>query len=276
MIEFRIGYIGKPDDVIYQRAVEYFKEKNSDDKDFNIVFEDITNMSTDEIDAKTFHMTIFDINSMDDNMKRVLQELKNTRSDISDINIFPYAREAITKSEIEKNNEKLSSILETDDLNIIPINVSDQIDIKGYLDAIGIASRKYEDRADELSETRDEIQNKLVEETLKAAKSKDNVTYEHIVSVGKMTEEFAKFLQYDEDTVKSMKHVALLHDTGKIAIPSKVLKAGLTLGNEVQQMNPHDELGVNILKNTNALTEEEKKGVDGHHGKEAGHEFDVR
>ena len=89
MIEFKIGYIGKENDIVYQEAVEYFKEKNHGDEDFNIVFEDITNMSSEEIDSKTFHIIVFDTNVLDTDMSKTLQEIKNSRTDITDINFLP-------------------------------------------------------------------------------------------------------------------------------------------------------------------------------------------
>lgn len=274
MIEFKIGYIGKEDDEVYQRAVNHFKEKNKGDEDFNIVFENITEMNAEEIDSKTFHMIVFDTNVLDTNMSNVLQELKNSRTDITDINFLPYARNAITKNEINENNDKLKSILGTDEIKTIPINVSDQKDIDGYLDSIYISSIEYKEIVNGVILDRDEIRHEIVAQVLEALQRKDEkagnqyVTYDHVVSVGNMTEKFARFLGHDEETVNSMRYSAMIHDTGKIAIPVDVLYAGITLGNEVQQMNPHDELGGIVINNKKITSEAEKKGMVGHHGKE--------
>lgn len=273
MIEFKIGYVGKADDMIYQKAEEFFKEKNNGDKDFTITFEDITNMSAEEIDSNTYHMIVFDKNSIDDKMMNVIHELKNSRADITDINFLPYAREEITRDEIQENNRKLKEILDVD-INSIPVNVSDPRDIQGYLDAMYISAVEYKEMVNGVVLEVDEVKKNITEQVLEAIKRKDEiagnqyVTYDHVRNVGEMTKKFATYYGYDQDKIDSMEYVAMVHDTGKIVIPTDILYAGLTLGNEVQQMNPHDELGTNILRNENLLTSEEAKGVKGHHGKE--------
>ncbi len=286
MIEFKIGYIGKEDDEVYKRAEEYFKEKNLNDDDFHIVIENITGMSAEEIEAKTFHTVLFDAkffepkeensnekNSDDEKINNTFKALKNSGINMADVNFLPYVRKEMTKTKVGKYNNKFQEELETNEAEIIPINVSAEKDIEGYLDSIYISSIEYRESVKGIMLDRDAIRDVIVNQVLEALRRKDEkagydyVTYDHVVSVGKMTEAFAKFLEYDEETVKSMKYSAMIHDTGKIAMPVDVLYTGLSLGNEVEQMNPHDELGGIIINNPKIISESEKEGMVGHHGK---------
>ena len=61
IIKYRIAYIGDVDkDALYQQAQEYFKGKNSQDENFEVIFEDISGMSSEQIQASTYHMVVFD------------------------------------------------------------------------------------------------------------------------------------------------------------------------------------------------------------------------
>ena len=276
IVRFRIAYIGDVDkDTLYQQAQEYFKDKNSQDENFEVIFEDISDMSSEQIEANTYHMVVFDRNILDsDDKVDVLKNLKNSKNDISDLNFFPYAREEITKEQIEATSEELKEKLGLDsNFRTIPVNISDSRDVQGFLDAMYISGSQYRDVADEVVKEAEGIRGLLDSLILEALREKDEiagkqyVTYDHVTSVGKMTERFARFMGFDEEKVESMKHVAIEHDTGKIVIPSDILHAGITLGNEVAQMNPHDELGSNILRKNDVLNQDERLGVSGHHGK---------
>lgn len=276
IIKYRIAYIGDVDkDALYQQAQEYFKGKNSQDENFEVIFEDISGMSSEQIQASTYHMVVFDRNILDvDKKVDVLKSLKDSKSNISDLNFFPYAREEITEEQIKATNEKLKDKLELNSsFRAVPVNISDSRDVQGFLDSMYISGSQYRDIADEVVKEAEGIRGLLDSLILEALKRKDEiagkqyVTYDHVTSVGKMTEQFARFMGFDEEKIESMKHVAIEHDTGKIAIPSDILHAGITLGNEVAQMNPHDELGSNVLRNNNVLNQDERLGVSGHHGK---------
>lgn len=83
-----------------------------------------------------------------------------------------------------------------------------------------------------------------------AIDAKDQVTHGHIQRVQQYTMEVARFLGVTDDRqLKAIEAAALLHDTGKLAVPEYILnKPGPLTPAEFEKMKEHAAVGANILK----------------------------
>jgi len=83
-----------------------------------------------------------------------------------------------------------------------------------------------------------------------AIDAKDQVTHGHIRRVQRFTMELARGLGVtDERQLKALEAAALLHDTGKLAVPEYILnKPGPLTASEFEKMKEHAAVGANILK----------------------------
>jgi putative nucleotidyltransferase with HDIG domain len=95
----------------------------------------------------------------------------------------------------------------------------------------------------------DRLYRSTVETLAMAIDAKDDVTHSHVRRVQAYAAALAKALDVNDDlTLKAIEAAALLHDTGKLAIPERILNkpGGLTPA-EFEQMKRHVEIGANIL-----------------------------
>jgi len=83
-----------------------------------------------------------------------------------------------------------------------------------------------------------------------AIDAKDQVTHGHIRRVQQYTMEVARSLGVTEDKqLKALEAAALLHDTGKLAVPEYILnKPGPLTPAEFEKMKDHAVVGANIIK----------------------------
>jgi len=83
-----------------------------------------------------------------------------------------------------------------------------------------------------------------------AIDAKDQVTHGHIRRVQQYTMEVARSLGVTDDKqLKAIEAAALLHDTGKLAVPEYILnKPGPLTSAEFEKMKEHAAVGANILK----------------------------
>jgi putative nucleotidyltransferase with HDIG domain len=88
-----------------------------------------------------------------------------------------------------------------------------------------------------------------VETLATAIDAKDEVTHDHVRRVQQGTLGLARELGLtDPDTLKGLEAAALLHDTGKIAVPEHILnKPGRLTPAEFEKMKQHAPIGANIL-----------------------------
>lgn len=95
----------------------------------------------------------------------------------------------------------------------------------------------------------DRLYLRTVETLATAIEAKDGVTHDHIRRVQNGSIGMAKILGVtDELTLKAIQAAALLHDTGKIAIPEHILnKPGKLTPVEFEQMKLHVDVGVQML-----------------------------
>jgi len=81
-----------------------------------------------------------------------------------------------------------------------------------------------------------------------AAEYRDDNTHEHTQRVGDLAARLARHLGHEDRTVWLVRHVAPLHDLGKIAVPDNVLlKPGKLTREEFEVVKTHAVLGARVL-----------------------------
>ena len=96
----------------------------------------------------------------------------------------------------------------------------------------------------------------MTESFAKVIDMKDQYTNGHSVRVAKYTVMLARELGYDEETIEQYYRIALLHDIGKIGVPSEVLnKPGKLTDEEYEIIKAHSQKGYEILKNISIMPE---------------------
>src|SRR5882672_6531263 len=103
--------------------------------------------------------------------------------------------------------------------------------------------------AEQYVQTVDKLYLSTIETLATAIEAKDGVTSDHIRRVQKFAIGLAKALGVaDEKTIKAINAAALLHDTGKLAVPEHILnKPGKLTPIEFEQMKLHVDVGADIL-----------------------------
>lgn len=105
--------------------------------------------------------------------------------------------------------------------------------------------RLHQTRARELELARLEILERLA----RAAEYRDDTTGQHIIRVGRLSEQIGRVLGLDEDKLFQLRHAAPLHDVGKIGVPDAILrKPGALNREEWQIMQQHTVMGARILE----------------------------
>ncbi len=96
----------------------------------------------------------------------------------------------------------------------------------------------------------------ITEAFAKVIDMKDEYTNGHSMRVANYSAMLAKELGYDRDAVEKCYRIALLHDIGKIGIPSSVLnKPGKLTDEEFEIMKSHTTLGYEALKEISIMPE---------------------
>lgn len=94
----------------------------------------------------------------------------------------------------------------------------------------------------------------------------DCYTFSHSIRVMKYAVEFAKYMNYSNDDVKTLKYGSIIHDIGKIVIPKEILNKKEKLDKEDYEIiKNHPYIGYQIVKNMKFLKDEEKDIVLHHH-----------
>lgn len=103
--------------------------------------------------------------------------------------------------------------------------------------------------AERYVQTVDKLYLSTIETLATAIEAKDGVTSDHIRRVQQLALALAKELGVtDEQTTKAIAAAALLHDTGKLAVPEHILnKPGKLTPLEFEQMKLHVDVGADIL-----------------------------
>lgn len=88
----------------------------------------------------------------------------------------------------------------------------------------------------------------ILERLARAAEYRDDATGQHIIRVGRLSEQIGRVLGLSEEQLFQLRHAAPLHDIGKIGIPDAILlKPGALSREEWEIMKRHTEIGARIL-----------------------------
>jgi len=105
---------------------------------------------------------------------------------------------------------------------------------------------------DEISKSIDRNPSVLVSVT--RLRSKDETTFVHSISVSALLIHFGRYLGLDEATVQLLGMGGLLHDIGKLEVPSAILnKNGSLDPHELKLMRCHPDMGHQILSRQEAM-----------------------
>lgn len=120
----------------------------------------------------------------------------------------------------------------------------------------------------ELSELRNDLETRLEEKTIEvelvtlnaikaianAIEAKDSYTRGHSNRVANCSVAIASRLDVGAEELKNIKHMALLHDIGKIGVPDELLNKPMPLADEeFEIIKKHPVIGYEILKNFNMI-----------------------
>ncbi len=101
---------------------------------------------------------------------------------------------------------------------------------------------------------------------LSQIREKDKYLLEHSVNVGILMSIFSTFLGFDKATVKELTTGALLHDIGKIRVPSEILnKPGALTDEEWTEMRRHVIYGQAVLTKSPGISDIAKSICAQHH-----------
>ncbi len=114
-----------------------------------------------------------------------------------------------------------------------------------------LAEQKY--RVEEVLRARERelglAQLEILERLARAAEYHDDLTGQHIVRVGRLSEMIGRVLGLDEETLHQLRFSAPLHDIGKIAIPDTILRKPGKLSHEERRiMREHTIIGARMLE----------------------------
>lgn len=137
----------------------------------------------------------------------------------------------------------------------IPVSVNySQVkgkDFHGWLITMNDISERFQSRK-KLEESYKHLEKTLmgtVRTISKIAESRDSYTAEHQQNVAVISAEIAKRLGFSEDRTKWLYIAALLHDVGKVSVPSEILSKPAKLNQfEMELVKLHAENGYQILK----------------------------
>ncbi len=97
-----------------------------------------------------------------------------------------------------------------------------------------------------VSEARNSLQ---MFDMLHAMRNKDDLTFVHSVNVSLIASIIGKWMNFDEEQIKTLTLAGLMHDIGKLLVPEKILnKPGALTDNEYEIMKHHVNLGYEQIK----------------------------
>ena len=113
-----------------------------------------------------------------------------------------------------------------------------------------------------------DISNRDIIHTLNSVRDMDEYTYTHSLNVSILASMLAKWCGYDYDFARIICFTGVLHDVGKIRVPSNILnKPGLLTEMEFTTMKKHVTFGYEILKSNKDISDDVRFGVLLHHEK---------
>jgi len=274
MITYRVAFVGNEQEA-YSKAQEFFFGQNTEKrKNFRIELSDISKFSDIDLRGMHFHSIVYDTGSIANPQKEhALSTVLSSRANIEDLKIFPLAKKEITAREADLESQRIQKFSGKENTKVLPINVTNEGNLKSVFQAIDIASVEYKSLAEEVLD-RDQKEFELTSEALlDAMEEKSPVMAGHFRQVGVFTERIAIQLGMSQEEAKRMKYLGTMHDAGKLLIDEQLLNnEHMTMGNERAQMALHAELGNTVLPR-DMFEVEEKGGIVGHHDRETDNKY---
>ena len=108
--------------------------------------------------------------------------------------------------------------------------------------------------------------NQFALQNLSRLKTKDEYTYMHSVAVCALMVNLARQMELDDDVVAEAGMAGLLHDIGKMAMPSTLLEKAAALNSkEMDTIRTHPKRGHQILENGSGISDAVKNACLHHH-----------
>ena len=133
----------------------------------------------------------------------------------------------------------------------VPIREGKTTEFAGLISSFN----KMQDRIGDYVEAIEEGNRETIILLANAIEANDRYTKNHCLRVEKYALMIARELGFNADELKNLSYAAILHDIGKIGIPSEILnKEGKLTYQEYALVKEHTTLGYNILKDSEFLS----------------------
>lgn len=140
-----------------------------------------------------------------------------------------------------------TAVVQEDGVSVI-VNSRDVSDRIGALEAVSRGKRELEMRVRERGAEVENLQLEMLGRLAHAAELRDDETGTHTRRVGALAGAIADALGLDEESRRTIRSAAPLHDIGKIGVPDAILrKAGPLSTGEMEVMRTHTLVGGRIL-----------------------------
>jgi len=153
---------------------------------------------------------------------------------------------------------RIKEVMETNKMGAIDISISFGFETKREKDDdINEIFKKAEDHMyqDKLFEGPN-MRNRTISAILDKLQEKNIIDQNHAERVSQLSESMGKAIGLNEEKIKILKKLGLLHDIGEIAIEKDILeKEGDLTKSEREEINRHPEIGYRILSTVKDLTE---------------------
>ena len=154
-------------------------------------------------------------------------------------------RQMLTKAELVIENRRLDELVKKQNAELLELN-------KNLEEKVRLKTQHLDQRAGELKTSYERIRLILEGAVLamsKIVESRDPYTAGHEQQVAKIACIIAKKLPLPDDQVEAIRVAGLLHDIGKIAVPSEILtKPGRLSRLEMEMVKTHCQNAYDILK----------------------------
>lgn len=154
-------------------------------------------------------------------------------------------RQMLTKAELVIENRRLDELVKKQNAELLELN-------KNLEEKVRLKTQHLDQRAGELKTSYERIRLILEGAVLamsKIVESRDPYTAGHEQQVAKIACIIAKKMPLPEDQVEAIRVAGLLHDIGKIAVPSEILtKPGRLSRLEMEMVKTHCQNAYDILK----------------------------
>ncbi len=143
--------------------------------------------------------------------------------------------------------------LRDDDIKTVETEIGDKVISltfapiveKDFVNVYGLDITERKQAEEKLKETLDAT----IETVSKIVEVKDPYTAGHQLRVSQLTTAIAKELNLSPDKIEGIRVASLIHDIGKISVPTEILSKSTTLSDiEFSLIKEHSRIGYNILK----------------------------